>query len=217
MNDSTPTPYVPLLRFKSLDAFYDAALFISGLGKKFKKNIIRLSEIPRTTTSIVDVGCGTGTLMKLLHDFFPRAHIYGVDPDTETISNVKKKFQHLQNISLYNVGVEKLPFEDNTLDVCFSTLTFHHLTREKKQKAFKEIHRVLKPHGTLVLTDWGVLRFPALRYLLVFEEQDLLEDNVHGKIPVYAREHGFELKKEQRVKPSGIWLWKFQKISPDVL
>ena len=132
----------------------------------------------------------------------------GVDPHIETFSD-----GGLPNLSVRKADAAQMPFEEGSVDVCFSTLSFHHMPTEVKKQAFKEVFRILKPGGTFLLTDWGATRVEFLRWLLLFEVQEYLNDHFRGCMPVYAHDAGFSLEKQTRVKPTGIWSWKFRKPS----
>ncbi len=207
-----PKKHIPLLRFKVLDILYDPLLFVSGLGKGFKSRITNLAKLNDEPATIVDVGCGTGTQLLILREKYPQAKIWGIDPDFSLISKLQSSRAFAtKDISFNCAHAESLPFEESSIDVCFSTLAFHHMSTHSKQEAFREIYRILKPDGALVLTDWGVSRFPFLRFLLIFEKQEFLNDHIVGLIPHYAEHAGFTQISETRVKFSGIWTWVFKK------
>ncbi len=204
--------HVPVLRWKALTPFYDCVLTLSGLGVSFKRKITSRSLGSLVPNTIVDIGSGTGTHLRILRTLYPHAHISGVDPDHALVHalNTNPSFQKL-SITLHADSATTLPFASNSIDVCFSTLTFHHLTTHDKHGALREAFRVLKPGGIFVLTDWGKTRIPFLKWLLIFEEKTLLEDHLAGRIPSFAHDAGFLKDIEVRVKPSGIWMWRFIK------
>ncbi|MFT3894179.1 MAG: methyltransferase domain-containing protein [Anaerolineales bacterium] len=78
-----------------------------------------------------------------------------------------------------------------------TSLVIHHLTQDDKRRAFKEIHRVLKPTGKLYVLDFGsphssLARF-ITRYMRRLEEA---ADNFDGLIPRFITEAGFGVVEE---------------------
>jgi SAM-dependent methyltransferase len=78
----------------------------------------------------------------------------------------------------------------------YSCLVFHQLDAETKLACLREIHRVLKRGGKLVIADWGKADGKIMR--LAFGLVQLLDgfkttnDNVQGRIPDFISEAGFQ-------------------------
>jgi ubiquinone/menaquinone biosynthesis C-methylase UbiE len=100
------------------------------------------------------------------------------------------------DIKLIEGLAQSLPFEDNSFDLVTSTLFFHHLETEDKQRALQEVLRVLRPGGRLLIADWGKPSSPLTR--LGFFVVQLLDgfkttsDNARGLLPEFIVESGFE-------------------------
>src|SRR3984893_18725052 len=118
----------------------------------------------RTTTlarmqpgdAVLDVGCGTGTLVMEVARRVGRAgRVVGIDPGREQIARARAKAAR-RNVPIeFQIGViEQLAFPDQTFDVVFSTLMMHHLPAPLKRQGLAEIARVLKPGGRLVIADF---------------------------------------------------------------
>ena len=110
----------------------------------------RMGYIKRALTgykfkTVLDAACGSGWLGKLVKDEWG-VQIYGVD--------ISKKGVMLANKSgvMAKVGdiAKKIPYKDKSFDLVFSSETIEHLYNP--DKFLKEIRRVLKPKGLLVLT-----------------------------------------------------------------
>jgi ubiquinone/menaquinone biosynthesis C-methylase UbiE len=202
-------PFIPALRFKSISFLYDPILFLSGLGKRFKRKIILFGKPEYAPRMIVDVGSGTGTHLALLRETYPLSQIIGIEPDPLLIERTKLK--DIPDIRIIEAYGQALPLQDESVDLCLSTFTLHHMPTEVKKATLREIYRMLKPGCIFTLTDWGIFRIKLFRKLLVFENQEYLEDHALGYIPLYAKEAGFTLIKEKLAKPTGVWMWQFVK------
>lgn len=106
----------------------------------------------RTATRILDLGCGYGRLSKPLLDKYLHVKTYGID--------ISKNYVNLYNKNLYPRGkaaegdIKELKFKDNYFDGVFMVTTLMYLTARGDQlKAIREILRVLKPGGKLVIIE----------------------------------------------------------------
>ena len=95
---------------------------------------------------ILDVGCGTGGVLSMLSRY---GNSFGVDVSPEAINYCKKR--KLNNIKIGTA--EKLPFPDNTFSIVVCLDVLYHKGIKNDTTALKEIHRVLRRDGVLILTD----------------------------------------------------------------
>jgi ubiquinone/menaquinone biosynthesis C-methylase UbiE len=100
---------------------------------------------------VLDVGCGTGYLLRRLVDRYPNAErLCGIDAAPRMIATASR-FVDDDRLS-FTVGVaEKLDYPDGTFDLVISTTSFDHWTNQ--QAGLVECARVLRPDGHLVLVD----------------------------------------------------------------
>jgi ubiquinone/menaquinone biosynthesis C-methylase UbiE len=146
--------------------------------------------------AVLDLGCGTGSLLLGARAREPHAVLYGIDLDREVLEIAARKSHALgANLLLYRGAVDRLPFRDAAFDRVLSTLVFHHLSREAKQAALGEAFRVLRPGGELHVADWGKPA-SALMRAAFFSVQALdgfrtTRDNVAGYLPRFMTEAGF--------------------------
>jgi len=104
---------------------------------------------------ILDVGCGTGTLAVQLKQMYPGAQVVGLDPDPKALRRAKAKTQRAGiSVALDQGFADELTYETGSFDRVFSSFTFHHLEEREREKALKEILRVLRPGGSFHLVDF---------------------------------------------------------------
>jgi ubiquinone/menaquinone biosynthesis C-methylase UbiE len=135
---------------------YDVLVRLLTLGKEksLRDETIRKAAIP-LGASVLDVGCGTGTLALLAKvQVGNQGKVYGIDPAPEMIDAAQNKAHQQGYEANFQVGViEALPFPDNTFDVVLSSFMFHHLPPTLQRRGLSEIYRVLKPGGRLLIAD----------------------------------------------------------------
>ncbi|HEY3500351.1 MAG TPA: methyltransferase domain-containing protein, partial [Polyangiaceae bacterium] len=99
--------------------------------------------------SILDVGCNVGALLLDCRERFPHARLAGIEPNGDTFAIAQRR---LPGADLHRTGADSLPFPDGSFSVvtCFEVM--EHVPAGARRAAFREIHRVLRPRGRLILT-----------------------------------------------------------------
>ena len=106
-----------------------------------------------------DIGCGTGFITEGLVQ--RGLAVIAVDGSEAMLSQMKQKFAGLDLID-YRLGeAGSLPVQDETVDYAFANMYLHHV--EFPPEAIKEMARVLKPEGMLVITDLDTHGFEFLK------------------------------------------------------
>ena len=72
---------------------------------------------------VLDVGCGTGRLLRQAHSYWPEAQLVGVDPAKGMIEVAKRL---TPDATFHNGMAEALPLPDASVDLALSTISFHH-------------------------------------------------------------------------------------------
>jgi ubiquinone/menaquinone biosynthesis C-methylase UbiE len=101
---------------------------------------------------IIDIGCGTGRLLRAASVRWPEAQLFGVDPAAQMVSEASLLNS---NATFRIAGAESVPFPDQAADVVLSSLSFHHWGDQTK--GLEEIARVLRPGGLFCLADHTIL------------------------------------------------------------
>lgn len=98
--------------------------------------------------SVLDIGTGSGAFLKVLNKIFPKAHITGIDPNSESLENARKFFP---DVTFLEMEAGNMSFDDNTFDVVAISMALHHLPKVKK--ALREMNRVVKPDGYVIISE----------------------------------------------------------------
>lgn len=198
--DEDDKSFVGALKYRAtwLNGWYDIIVSISRLGKSFKREVLCAIELSGNER-IVDIGCGTGVLMREAGGYHAELEMVGIDPDPEMLRMAARKVSQLKNkIDLIRGFSTQIALPDQSVDVCFSTLTFHHLSRVQKQKTAAEAQRILKDGGKLVVADFRRIRFPFLAWFFLFENRKYLRENFEGLVYEVLSHGGFSEIREIR-------------------
>jgi ubiquinone/menaquinone biosynthesis C-methylase UbiE len=138
-------------------AGYDALMWLLHFGREraFRHEVLRLAALT-PGESVLDVGCGTGTLAIAAKErLVAGGSVHGIDASPEMIARARAKAKRRRlDIVFENAVAEALPFPNARFDVVLSTIMLHHLPRKIREQAAREIRRVLKPEGRVVIVDF---------------------------------------------------------------
>lgn len=106
-----------------------------------------------------DIGAGTGFITEGL--IKKGLNVIAVDRSEEMLEEMKIKFNSFNEIEYLQGEAENLPIKDDTVDYSMANMYLHHV--EKPLLAIKEMVRILKPGGKLVITDLDEHDFEFLK------------------------------------------------------
>jgi ubiquinone/menaquinone biosynthesis C-methylase UbiE len=129
-----------------------------GRRRRVYRRVVSLSGA-RPGDSVLDVGSSSGYLArKLAAAAGPAGHVTGVDPSQAAIAHARRRALPTMT---FTVGVaQDLDLPDATFDVVTSTLAIHHVPARKREAAFREMYRVTRPGGRLLVADFDPSRRP---------------------------------------------------------
>ena len=115
---------------------------------RLHKAVLDLVGNQANPKNIVDVGCGTGRLLRKAKERWPEAQLIGVDPAEGMVERARSM---MPSATFYVSMAESLPLPDASVDLAFSTMSYHHWGDHVEGVC--EMARVLRPKGRLFLAD----------------------------------------------------------------
>ncbi len=139
----------------------------------------------------LDVGCASGYMISEIAKIYPNCKYFGIDSYDQAIDYAKKNYP---NIEFKAASADNLPFKNDSFDLVLFYETIEHV--ENPQDCLKEISRILKKNGTLILTmDSGSKLFRLVWFIW---------ERTKGKIWQGAHLHPFHHSGlEELIKNSG--------------
>lgn len=125
---------------------------VEGCKEAYKKMSML---VPKTCTTLIDLGCGTGLELDEIFKVMPNIKVTGIDLTQAMLDKLSQKHQdkslNLICDSYFDVDLGRCVY-----DCAISFQTMHHFSHEDKIKLYKKIYNSLKPNGVYIECDYMV-------------------------------------------------------------
>lgn len=201
--------YTPAAGHHWLTPLYD--LGVAALTREGRWRSALVAQLqPKSRDVIIDVGCGTGKLLKRIGEAALDIQLLGIDPDPAMLKRTQK--------TLATAGLSvrlHLGFARQTVGLLVgvrptkvvSSLVFHQVPLAEKAAAFEAIYAALEEGGEIHIADYGLQRTRLMRALFRTFIQNLdgvvnTAPNARGILPDLMHAAGFRCVEETLVIPT---------------
>jgi ubiquinone/menaquinone biosynthesis C-methylase UbiE len=183
--------YIPAAGRDALLPGYDLLTRLLGMNRVYD-TLVAQAELG-AGLRVLEIGCGTGNVTTRVKRAEPGVDVVGTDPDPLALARAERKTRGMTGIRFERAYAQALPFADGEFDRVLSSMMLHHLDDDVKAGAAAEIHRVVRPGGTLHIVDIGgpmtVHHGLAARWM---KDNPHAAGNLGDAIPRLLRSVGFE-------------------------
>jgi ubiquinone/menaquinone biosynthesis C-methylase UbiE len=157
---------------------------------------------------ILDVGCGTGRLLRELQGIEPGVEGWGVDVSQDMLVIAEARSTGARYV---RADVHRLPFRPASIDAVVSSSSLHHWA--SPPQVLTEMRKLLRPGGRLVLTDWADDFLPTrvLSLILRVTDRSHVRTFTSAELRAMVERAGFEVEQVQLYRFG--WKWGFVTIS----
>ncbi|MBI2571743.1 MAG: class I SAM-dependent methyltransferase [Candidatus Schekmanbacteria bacterium] len=193
--------FVPALRFHFLTRFFDPLLRLALDERGFKERLIQQAALA-PGHRLMDLGCGTGTLLVMIARQIPGVSLVGLDPDAAVLGIARRKLAAAGVAAgLVQAFPWESPFPAASFDRIVSSLVLHHLLPGDKERTLAAAFELLVPGGELHVLDLGKAHNLAMRLASLAprlaDGLSATAQNVHGELPRLIAAAGFPGVREE--------------------
>lgn len=141
------------------EAMHSASVAVYGEGSEYfaeyKIGDIAREYAPRgeagVSREILDFGSGIGSSVPYVQKYFPTARLTCLDVSRRSLEVAQNRFPSLAQYVHFDGG--HIPFPEEHFDIVYTACVFHHVDHTEHVGLLRELHRVLRPGGTLFLFE----------------------------------------------------------------
>jgi len=115
------------------------------------RGVLRRMPADFVPANILDIGCGTGRLLRRMHLRWPSAVLAGVDVAEGMVAQARAQTAYA---TIHQAPAEHLPIENDSVDLATSTTSFHHWSDQAQ--GVREAVRVMRKGGLFILADMNL-------------------------------------------------------------
>jgi ubiquinone/menaquinone biosynthesis C-methylase UbiE len=134
--------------YRKVAGIYDR--LFEAMNKGLRLVGIRLFR-PAKGMNILDVGCGTGNHLDLYRRY--QCGLYGLDTSPSMLEIAQNRLGDAARLDFGNAA--NMPYDNNKFDLIISMLSLHEMLPEIRSAGIKEMKRVLKDNGRILLIDFN--------------------------------------------------------------
>jgi ubiquinone/menaquinone biosynthesis C-methylase UbiE len=148
---------------------YDSYMRKITFGREhlLREETVRMAQV-MPGDSVLEVGCGTGTLtLAAKRQAGPSGKAVGIDLIPQMIELSRQKAAEANEDVSFQLGsISNIPFPENSFDQVMCSFMIFHMSESTRNPGIKEIHRVLKPGGRLLIVDLTLPSKPFSRAMM---------------------------------------------------
>jgi SAM-dependent methyltransferase len=150
---------------------------------------------------VLEVGVGSGDVVAPIAHFFPNAKIFAVEAPGRDYLKLTSFHTMLKDsrttLEVCDITNSPLPYGDNSFDFITLSEVVEHLPPQAIPHVLRELHRILVPHGQLIVTTPNVLRLRnRLRFLAgknIFDSPAQTIGGTFGHLREYSQTELFDM------------------------
>lgn len=198
--------YLPPAGVEWLLPVYDPWLRLLG-GDRMREAL--LSQMaPAPGHRVLDVGCGTGSLVVLVEERHAGVVAVGLDPDRRALALAQQKAKRAGVRIQFNRGFsDQLPYRDASFDRVCCTFMFSLLSPTQQEATLREVNRVLRDGGSFHLLDLVDTRSRRSALVRVLLPPRRFRFHTADETLAELRQAGFADAAVTRQR--NLWLWPF--------
>ncbi|MFC6083478.1 methyltransferase domain-containing protein [Sphaerisporangium aureirubrum] len=176
-----------------------AAVILAGRRRRMYTRMAELSGV-RPGDRVLDVGCGTGYLTRLVAPRVgPGGRVTGLDASAPMIEYARRR---APGDCSYVVGEgQDMPLPDSSFDVVVSSFAVHHIPASARAATVREMFRVLRPGGRLLIAEFRPPRGHAVEHVLNALFGPALRTGMRELLPGLCAEAGFQVERVEPFRP----------------